>query len=281
MTSYNREKYIAEAIESVLSSTFKDFELIVVDDCSKDQTIEIARRYQTDPRVRVHINEKNLGDYPNRNRAAELARGKYLKYIDADDLIYPHGLDVMVEAMERFPDAALGLAMPQDMKRPYPFRLSPQEAYQRHFFDEHVFMKAPLSAIIRTQPFRDVGGFSPSEGPRGDFEMWLRISATYPVVLMPNGLVWWRAHEEQETRYRLQKVGEDVSRNFLLTDAALAHASCPLNSVEREQAMRLIRRGHARRILQMAAKMRLGLAREVYRKSEMSLIDMYRAFTKK
>ncbi|HEV2714429.1 MAG TPA: glycosyltransferase family A protein, partial [Terriglobales bacterium] len=89
MTAYNREKYIAEAIESVLASNFKDFELIIVDDCSKDRTAEIARRYTSDSRVQVHVNEKNLGDYPNRNRAASLARGKYLKYLDSDDVIYP------------------------------------------------------------------------------------------------------------------------------------------------------------------------------------------------
>ena|SRR5674476_1029541 len=82
MTAYNREKYIAEAIESVLAQTFTDFELVVVDDGSKDHTVDIARRYSKDPRVSVHINEKNLGDYPNRNRAASLARGRYLKYLD-------------------------------------------------------------------------------------------------------------------------------------------------------------------------------------------------------
>src|SRR5205814_9393285 len=89
-TAYNREKYIAEAIESVLASTFKDFEMIIVDDCSKDHTVEIARRYSSDPRVQVHVNEKNLGDYPNRNCASSFACGIYLKYLDSDDVIYSH-----------------------------------------------------------------------------------------------------------------------------------------------------------------------------------------------
>ena len=69
MTSFNREKYIAEAIESVLASTYKDFELIIVDDCSKDNTVGIAKKYEElDSRVKVYINEVNLGDYPNRNK---------------------------------------------------------------------------------------------------------------------------------------------------------------------------------------------------------------------
>ena len=79
MTSYNRENYIAEAIESVLASTYKNFELIIVDDRSKDRTVEIARSYESkDDRVKVYINEKNLGDYPNRNKAASYAKGFYI-----------------------------------------------------------------------------------------------------------------------------------------------------------------------------------------------------------
>ena len=61
MTSYNREKYIAQAIESVLASTYKDFELIIVDDCSKDNTVGIAKKYEElDSRVKVYVNEFNL-----------------------------------------------------------------------------------------------------------------------------------------------------------------------------------------------------------------------------
>ena len=74
MTAFNREKYIAEAIESVLASTYTNFELIVVDDCSKDATVEIARKYEKqDERIKVYINEINLGQFPNRNKAAEYA----------------------------------------------------------------------------------------------------------------------------------------------------------------------------------------------------------------
>src|ERR1017187_1015293 len=110
MTAYNREKYIGEAIESVLASSYADFELIIVDDCSTDSTVAIARSYEArDKRIKVFVNEKNLGDYVNRNEAAKFGSGKYLKYVDSDDLIYPYGLDVMVKAMEQFPDAALGI----------------------------------------------------------------------------------------------------------------------------------------------------------------------------
>src|SRR5207245_7643788 len=76
MTAYNREQYIASSIESVLVQTFDDLELVIVDDGSTDGTVEIARHFaRQDPRVRVDVNDRNLGDYANRNRAAALARG--------------------------------------------------------------------------------------------------------------------------------------------------------------------------------------------------------------
>ena len=70
MTAFNREDYITEAIESVLSSTYKNIELIIVDDKSTDTTVKIIRQYQIkDERIKLFINEINIGDYPNRNKA--------------------------------------------------------------------------------------------------------------------------------------------------------------------------------------------------------------------
>src|SRR5690349_21051330 len=92
MTAYNRASYIGAAIESVLAQTERDFELVVVDDRSTDDTVAVASAYLSDPRVRIARNERNLGDYPNRNHAATLARGRFIKYHDSDDVMYPHCL---------------------------------------------------------------------------------------------------------------------------------------------------------------------------------------------
>ena len=92
LTAFNRERFIGPAIESVLAQTFADFELLVVDDCSTDGTVQVARGYLSDPRVRLVQNERNLGDYPNRNHAATFAVGEYIKYHDSDDVMYPHCL---------------------------------------------------------------------------------------------------------------------------------------------------------------------------------------------
>lgn len=201
MTAYNREQYIGEAIESVQASTYSSWELIIVDDGSKDQTVEIAQSYAAkDQRIRVYLNEKNLGDYPNRNKAASYATGKYLKYVDADDLIYPWGLEILVSCMEKFPEAGFGIcSLAQNPNKTFPFMLTPNEAYKYHYFHGELFHRAPLSSIIKRSTFEKAGGFKAIR-MAGDFEMWHRLGKQWPVVLMPQGIVWYRTHAEQEMK---------------------------------------------------------------------------------
>jgi len=227
MTVFNREKYIEEAIDSVLASTYKNFELIIVDDRSTDDSLKIAQQFEKmDQRVKVFQNEHNLGDYPNRNRAASYATGKYLKYVDADDMIYPHGLEQLVYYMEKFPDAGYGLcSLDQDKDSIYPIQLSSKEAYREHYFKRSIFHKAPLSSIIKRDAFSKVGCFS-NVRHYGDFEFWHKISAKYPVVLMPKGIVWYRKSEGQEASIRKKNSLNivktlNVSRCYTLNDNVL------------------------------------------------------------
>ncbi len=235
MTTYNREKYLAEAIESVLASTYKNFELIIVDDRSKDRTVEIAREYMSkDERIQVYVNVENLGDYPNRNMAASYAKGKYIKYVDADDMIYPHGLEVLVTMMEKFPEAGWGLcSLKQGVSRLFPFQLTPKEAYEYHYFGPGLFVRAPLSSIIKKEVFDSVHGFKPIK-MAGDYEMWHRLAQKFPVVLMPQGIIWWRQHDQQEMNsYRdFIKVYERLKINFLLDPL------CPLTKEQSQQVIK-------------------------------------------
>jgi glycosyltransferase involved in cell wall biosynthesis len=229
MTAYNSEKYIGEAIESVLASTLRDFELIVVDDGSADKTVEIVKKYATlDQRVRFYINEKNLGDYPNRNMAASYASGKYIKYLDADDLIYFYGIEVMVNYMERFPGAGFGLASKADDNKPFPVLLQPKEAYLEHFFGFSHFDRAPGSSIILNEAFKKVGGFS---GKRmiGDYELWFKLGRLYPMVKLPHETYWNRQHDMQESKSAYAKK-KYASLRLETLNEALAHPECPLTS---------------------------------------------------
>ncbi|KAF0202277.1 MAG: Glycosyltransferase [Bacteroidetes bacterium] len=281
MTTYNREKFLAIAVDSVLASTYENLELIIVDDQSKDKSYEIALDYaEKDSRVKAFRNEKNLGDYPNRNKAASHASGKYLKYVDADDMIYPTGLEVMVSAMEKYPEAGWGLSsLPQDSKQMYPFVLSGREAYLRHYFQEKLFHKAPLSAIFRKETFDKVGGFT---GKRylGDFEMWHILANHFPVVLMPQGVAWYRVHEDQE----MQNNRTDATIPFKYlkcSEEMINHPDCPLSADEKEKALNKIKWNQARYILGVGKNQSIKTMRMLQKESEMGYMEIIKRVLKK
>lgn len=240
MTAYNREQYIAAAIESVLQSTYANFELIIVDDCSADSTVATANGYAAkDERVKVYNNKINLGDYPNRNHAASLAVGKYIKYLDSDDIMYPHCLQVMVNAMEQFPDAGYGLSCVGDSLYSYPMQVSPHDAYWEHFNGLSHFDRAPGSAIIKKTAFDNVGGFS-GERMIGDNELWLKIGRHYPLVKFPVDLYWSRIHAGSESQSEYAKE-YDLLRKKIFT-AAFAHTDCPLSKEEKAAILQMIKK---------------------------------------
>lgn len=277
MTAYNREQYIAEAIESVLSSDFRDFELIIVDDCSSDDTVSIAKKYQSkDRRIKVFQNEKNLGDYHNRNKAACYATGKYLKYVDSDDLIYSHGLGVMVHQMEKFPEAVMGIISLKNQEQiPYPFLLTPQESYYHHFFLNGIFDVGPLGIIYSHQVFKQMGGFS---GKRyvGDLELNLRLAALWPMIKLPGSLVFWRQHDQQEYKIEQGITGYLLSR-LPVYIAALKDKQCPLSQKQVSNILGYLRQQESRQLLKIAlAKKRPLTAYKVYRELSLSVKDIFK-----
>ena len=237
-TCYNRAPFIAQTIESVLAQSFNDYEYIIVDDCSTDGSFEIAQSYtKKDGRIRVYQNEKNLGDYPNRNRAASYARGRYLKYIDSDDVLYPHALEVCVHYMDQHPNVGLGLTKRHSQEKPLPELLQPKESFQKHFLEQGLFGNAPGSVVIRRETFDNLGAFS---GKRliGDFEMWLKIASHSPVLLMPGFIHWDRKHADQ------QSACDDIFYATLRHDTAmdaLAQDYCPLDARDQKAAIDRLR----------------------------------------
>lgn len=198
MTAYNRETYIAQSIESVLASTYSNFELIIIDDSSQDTTSSIAYSYASkDDRIQVYVNEQNLGDYKNRNEAAAYATGKYIKYVDSDDVIMPWCLEIMVYCMECFPVASFGLTSNQSENIIYPNLLSSTDAYRAYYYKNHLLSVGPTASIIRRDHFENVGKFK-EEKFIGDTELWLRLTRYSAVVQLPPGLVYWREHIGQQ-----------------------------------------------------------------------------------
>src|SRR5262245_27160007 len=103
MPVYNREKYVGKAIESVLTQTFTNFELLVIDDGSTDRSRAIVQSY-VDARIRLFCNDANEGIPKTRNKAIALARGEYIAFVDSDDWVYPERLAKQVAFLDRHGD---------------------------------------------------------------------------------------------------------------------------------------------------------------------------------
>lgn len=240
MTAYNREAYIGAAIESVLAQDYTNFTLLVVDDASTDSTVVVARRYaERDARVRVVVNERNRGDYPNRNHAASLVETPYFKFHDSDDVMYPHCLSTMMRLLESEPLAGMGLSLSRAWPGgPVPMLQSPRQCYQREYLGFRMFTGGPACALFRTAVFHQLGGF-PEAGPHSDHLFWLDACAQISVLLLPADLFWYRIHGGQE----LSSPG--AARSYAQVPGAvwqaLASDACPLRGQELAQA----RRNHA------------------------------------
>jgi hypothetical protein len=235
MTAFNRGQYIGAAIESVLAQTWRDFTLLIVDDASTDHTREVAERYRAaDPRVRVEVNSRTLGDYANRNHAAALVTTPYFKFHDSDDIMYPHCLDVMLRPLMAAPAAGLAASGHAEWAGgPCPMLLSPEACYAREFLGGGLFMLGPAGMLFRTDAFRSVGGFD-DVGPQSDLAFWLKACRTLSVLLVPNDLYWYRVHPAQENQSAAaRRLAPATARRVW---EALSHPECPLGPEARDRA---------------------------------------------
>ena len=233
ITAYNREKYIKTAIESVLAQTYAHLEIIVLDDCSTDSSYSIAESYSFDARVRIFRNEKNLGQFQTRNKIASLATGKYLKYLDSDDALLPHCLEIMTHMMECYPEAGM-LLWSSEGDECYPFELSPKEIYQRSFYFDQPMEHSPLSLLLRKDAFDAIGGFDLNYPLCADMELQYKMARYYPAVFGPRGLVFYRIHEGQVVATTDDSSFRHLVEGFSILIAALRHPECPLSIKERK-----------------------------------------------
>ena len=251
MTSYNRELFIEESIKSVLNSSFKNFELIIVDDCSTDKTQEIARKYELiDKRVKLYINENNIGDYPKSNVALSYASGFYIKYLDSDDLLYSYSLEIMVNQMKHNPTAAIGLLSNNiNSFKPFPNLYKSNEILKIHFFKNGILNCGPSGVIIKKDVLFSIGKFS---GKRmvGDIEAWLKIAFEYDVLILPPSLIFWRQHDNQE-----YKSGIDdniyLELNYPLIEELFNLKTCPLSEYNKSIILNYYKKINARSILKL------------------------------
>ncbi len=198
MSVYNGERFLKEAIESILHQTYKDFEFLIVNDCSNDLSRNIILSYN-DPRIRLIDNGQNIGLTRSLNKGLMLARGKYIARMDADDISMPDRLEKEIAFMEANPDyAVVGTFLKvinenSDVK--YTIE-KPIEYAQIIEFLKKDSCIAHGSAMMRKTCLFDVGLYDESFEKAQDYDLWLRISERYKIYNISEYLYMWRIHDK-------------------------------------------------------------------------------------
>ncbi len=196
MTSFNREEFISDSIQSVLNQTYSNFELIIVDDCSTDGTIKKVNSFN-DARIKIYQNEENIGQFPNRNLAASYAQGTLLFYVDSDDLILENTLSHIVSLFLRFPTAHF-LTLNRDPFYQVEGVINSTEMVRRHFFECSNLHYGPGATAITKELFHAIGGFPLNYGPAGDNFYNLQAALNTDVIICKLEFLNYRRHDGQE-----------------------------------------------------------------------------------
>lgn len=211
--TYNYGRFIPDAIESVLGQTFSDFELLVVDNCSTDNTRELVENYsRRDARVAYFCNEANLGMVGNWNRCLEHASGEYVKILCADDLLVPNCLERQVLELDRHPAVSLVASA----RRLVSSDLQPISCAAYSFREEHIpgvkvinrclfngnQIGEPTAVMFRKNDV--TRGFNGDYAQLVDLEMWFYLLEKGNFVFLPQDLCLFRQHAAQGTKTNLK-----------------------------------------------------------------------------
>lgn len=202
MPTYNSAHFLDEAIESVLAQTYKDYEVIIVDNCSTDNTKEVVGKYLSDQRFAYFRNDTNLGLAGNWNRCLELANGEYIKYLCSDDKFHPEMLEKFVAAMDAHPNVSVVTSNKvyfgfQNKTITLPFKHVTNGRDVIYKTLETIdFLGDPTCVMLRKSN-RHLGGFKKDMIWMIDWEMWIRHLVVGDCYFIPEILVYTRKHAAQ------------------------------------------------------------------------------------
>lgn len=240
LTSRNHEKFIRAAIESVLSQTFEDFELIIWDDASSDASWEIISSY-SDARIRAFRNEAPLRAIFGVNKGiSEIASGKYIAMHHSDDVWENHKLQTQVDFLDEHPEygAVFSNALaideqgcPHADQNHFYARIFDQENRSRHEWLNRFFYQGNAlchpSVLVRRECYANCGTYRYGLGQLGDLDMWIRLCLKYEIHVLPEKLVQFRVRDNEantsgnrlESRIRTQIEHYNLMKNFLSIDS--------------------------------------------------------------
>jgi len=227
---YNGERFLADAIDSVLRQTWRDFELLVFDDASTDRSPAILAGF-ADPRLSYRRNPRNLGPERNWNRALEAARGRYVKLFHQDDVLAPICLERQVAALEDFPAAALCFCGRTVIRAHGGRLLTRTPPWRGGLVDRGAVLREcvgsgtnpigePTAVLFRAEVARRVGAFNGRFPYVIDLDYWLRLLEHGSAVVLPAALASFRVSSRQWSA----TLGRHQAAQFVAFIASLAAA---------------------------------------------------------
>ena len=218
--AYNSARYIRKTVEAALTQTYPNLEVLVVDDCSVDETVACLRDI-TDPRFRLIVNEENLGMTGNWNKCVENCRGEYIKLIPSDDLLYPDSVKKSVRYLKKHEDVKLVITgidlIDNDDKKigsyaGWPFAgVFDGKMLAKFSIMLNNFFGNPVGAMFRKSDFQRTGGFDERIPYILDFDLWLSLAGMGNVAVIPEHLCGFRVRSDSNTGVMTGKRGADYT----------------------------------------------------------------------
>ncbi len=200
MPTYNQAQYITEALESAVKQTYDDFELLVLDNVSTDNTEEIVRAYLDDKRIIYRKNETNIGGVNNFNKAVEMATGEYIKFLFSDDLLIPTALAEFVKVLDENENVSLVTSFFEYVgrhnsleKQPVTGKISGYEAIKKTVTSIN-WIGAPSNVIFRKADFAGFQ-FEHRWHWMTDFDVWHKLLTRGDLYVIPQFLTKFRQHD--------------------------------------------------------------------------------------
>jgi hypothetical protein len=224
MPVYNAESYVAEAIESVLAQTFRDFEFLIFDDGSTDRSLSIINNYAgQDGRVKVFA-KPHYGYVPLLNEGARMARGHFIARMDADDISLPERFDRQVQFLLREPECvALGcdfLMIDPDGEPICRVECSAShEAIETDLLQGGLNVICHPASLIRKSVLLAIGGYSENYETIEDFDLWLRLAERGRLANLPELLFYYRQHHHSVNVWQYERQKD-------LADTIISEARC-------------------------------------------------------
>lgn len=209
--AFNPGAYLLPAVQSILSQTFQDFELIVIDDGSTDGSFAALKQIE-DKRLRIERNPGNLGLVATRNKGISLSRAPLMAILDSDDIAKPERLEKQVARFNAEPELALlgtWADIIDDQGKEFnhiDISANTHEEICRKIFTSNQFVQS--SVMLRVDAARAVGGYPSSPDVAEDYALWLRLIENYRVANLPDRLVQYRIHGAQISQRKIKKMRE-------------------------------------------------------------------------